>query len=304
MTPDDYTLEEKMLDVGDGHRLYTQLWGSKDAAETFVFLHGGPGAGCSDKHKLLFNPLKHRVIFFDQRGSGNSLPVGSLEANTTDNLVEDINRVTKYYKVDKFTITGGSWGSCLALVYAIRYPKRVVRMVLRGIFTARQSEIDFLEQGQFRAFFPDVWDAFVQSVPKAFQDNPSKYHRQRLLGKDVGAAKRSAFAFLQLESSVMGLDDRRGLALDYETFDPAGITIEFYYTANKCFLPEAYIFDNADKLTMPVSLVQGRYDAVCAPVTAWELSRLLPDGQLFWTTAGHSGNDRANWDMMKALLAA
>jgi proline iminopeptidase len=301
MTPDQFTLEERMLDVGDKHRLYVQLWGNKDAKDTILFLHGGPGSGCSDSHKTLFDPSTHKVIFFDQRGCGKSLPYGSLVSNTTDDLVEDINTIAAAFGVKTFAITGGSWGSLLALAYAVRYPKRVTRMVLRGIFTGRKSEIEFLDKGRFKAFFPDAWETFVASVPKKFQADPGSYHLPRAIGKDSKAAKRSAYQYTLLEVSVIGLDDRHRPE-DYKTFDPAPTIIECHYMANNCFLPEGYIMDQAHRLTMPVQLVQGRYDMVCPPYTAYELAQKLPNGRLYWTTAGHSGNDRANWDLVKVLL--
>ncbi len=303
MSPDQFTLKEQMLPVGDGHALYVQLWGNKDAKETIVFLHGGPGSGCSDKHKSIFDPTKHRVIFFDQRGSGKSLPYGSRDHNTTDDLVDDIDTIAKEFGLSTFAITGGSWGSCLALVYAVRNPKRVTRMVLRGLFTGRKSEIDFLEQGGFKAYYPEVWDTFVRSVPLEHQANPTKYHFGHILGNDPEAAKRSAFAYSELEGNVMGLDDRT-YPSDLGTFDPTSTILECHYTANGCFLPEDYVMNNAHKLTMPVHLIQGRFDSVCPPITAYELSQKLPNAILHWTTAGHSGNDRANWQTTKALLSS
>jgi len=303
MTPDQYTLEETMLDVGEGHRLYVQLWGNKAAAETIINLHGGPGSGTGDGSKQLFDPRKQRVLFFDQRGCGQSTPYGSLAHNDTDALAADISTLADHYKLKDFVLTGGSWGSLLALIYAIRNPKRVKRMVLRGIFTGRQEEIDFIDRGRFQAFFPEVWEAFVNSVPQKYAADPREYHLPRVLGKDPVAAKESAYAYNMLEGSIVKLDDRihfEGL----EDFDPVSSTIECHYLANQCFLPEGEILQKAHLLQMPVYLVQGRYDAVCPPVTAYELSKQLPNGQLHWTQAGHSGRDRANFEVVKALLAA
>lgn len=303
MTPDDFTIEERMLPVGDGHELYVQLWGNKDAAETIVFLHGGPGSGCNDGHKGLFDPKVQRVIFFDQRGSGHSTPHGSLRANNTDKLVEDITTIADAFGVERFAITGGSWGSCLALVYAIRNPKRVTRMVLRGIFAGRKSEIDFIDKGKFRAFFPDAWEAYAASTPPAFRGDPTAYHIPRVLGDDAKAAKQSAWAYNELQAALLRLDDRT-TPEPYEAFDPANIRIECHFTAHDCFLPENYVFGNAHKLTMPIALVQGRYDAVCPPVTAYELAQKLPNARLHFTIAGHAGNERANVDLVRALLLA
>src|SRR3990167_3393513 len=239
MKPDKYTIKEQRISVGDGHKLYTQLWGNKGANETIIFLHGGPGSGCNDKAKTMFNPLRHKVIFFDQRGSGNSQPYGSLTNNTTDDMVSDISKIADTYNVNKFTLVGGSWGSCLALVYAIRNPDRVISMILRGIFTGRQREIDFLEKGSIKDFFPEVWERFVTNVPKKFQKEPAKYHAGRILGSDPEVAKSSAYALQQLEVAVIALDDRENTT-DYKSFDPAGAIIEWHYLQNKCFLPEGY----------------------------------------------------------------
>lgn len=303
MTPDTYTIKEQMLDVGQGHRLYVHLWGSPDAPETIVHLHGGPGSGCSDRSKTGYDPMRQRVVFFDQRGCGKSTPYGSLEANDTDHLVEDITAVAAACDAGTFVLTGGSWGSCLALTYAVRHPEKVTRMVLRGIFTGRQKEIDFLDRGGFRAFFPDIWQKFAASVPAEYAAHPGGYHLPRILGDDPAAAKESAYAYSKLESGVISLDDRMNPEA-FDDYDPTGTIIECHYLANRCFLPEGYVISNAAKLTMPIILIQGRYDAVCPPFTAYELSQILPDCKLYWTIAGHSGSDRANWELTRALLAA
>lgn len=300
MSPDKFTLSEKMVEVGNGHKLYAQLWGNPNGVPV-VFLHGGPGSGCSDSHRTQFDPSYHQVLFFDQRGAGNSTPHGSLKNNTTEDLIEDIDKLSEEFGFQRFVITGGSWGSCLAFVYAIRYPERVSSMVLRGIFTGRRSEIEFLDRGLFQAFFPDVWDDFVRSVPDEARTNPSKYHQARIFGDNKLTSKESAYEYMKLESSLVSLDDRQRLPT-LDEFDPAGITIEIHYLVNNCFLKGNYILENANKLTMPVYLVQGRYDTVCPPSTAYELSKALPNGRLIWTTAGHSGSDRANWDVVKTLL--
>ena len=302
MNTDQYTINQTMLPVGDGHTLSVQLWGSPEAAETIIFLHGGPGGGCSDKHKLLFDPLKQQVVFFDQRGCGKSLPYGSLEANDTAHMIEDIRTIAARYKLEAFTLTGGSWGSCLALAYAVKYPQQVTRLVLRGIFTARQREIDYLDKGEFRTTYPEVWESFLASVPTSHRNNPVAYHRPRILGDDPIASKASAYAYSILEGSLISLDDRSSVP-EFDEFDPASTKIECHYSANNCFLPEGYIMDNASKLSMPVSLIQGRYDMVCPPFTAYELAQKLPNARLYWTIAGHSGYDRPNWDLTRALLA-
>ena len=301
MTPDEFTNQELRLDTGNGHSLYVQDWGNKQATMPIIFLHGGPGSGCSDGQKQYFDPARQRVIFFDQRGSGLSTPKGSLEHNTTDKLIEDISRVADRIGFDDFVLVGGSWGACLALAYALRYPKRVRAMVLRGIFTGSQAEIDFLDKGGFRHFFPDVWQTLLDRTPKAHHKDPAAYHQKRMFGSDPAAAKESAFAISELEGSLVRLDDRHTVQ-NIEDFDPSGITVEIHYTANRCFMKDNYILDNAAKLHMPVWLVQGRYDMVCPPLTAHTLHERLPNSQLVWTTAGHSGSDRANYDVVRSIL--
>lgn len=301
MTPDQYTLSEHMLEVGEGHTLYVQEWGSQETSTTFIFLHGGPGSGCKDSHKALFDPAKHHVVFFDQRGAGKSTPSGELQHNQTEHLIEDINRIAKKLALKEFVLVGGSWGSTLALAYTLAHPDMVKALVIRGIFTGSQQEIDFLERGGQKAFFPDTWQRFLDQTPKEHHDDPAAYHGARVLGKDERAMKASAYAFADLEGSVAALDDRFALP-PFEDFDPLSIRIEIHYTQNLCFMPDNYILDNAHKLSLPVHIIQGRYDAVCAPQTAYKLHQLLPNSTLTWTLAGHSGHDRANYDATKLAI--
>lgn len=301
MTPDSYTISEQFLDVGDGHRLYIQEWGNPKAKIPIIFLHGGPGAAVYDSNKLFFDAEQQRVIFFDQRGAGKSLPKGSLENNTTAHLVEDIEKLANHYKFGQFVITGGSWGSCLALAYAMRHPKRIKAMVLRGIFTGSQDETDYLDKGLWRTFFPDVWEAYLSRTPKEHHKDPSAYHYQQLHSKDPAEVKASAYAYSELEGSLLSLDDRH-MPENFEDFDPAGMEIELHYLENLCFMPDRHILKNANNLQVPIWLVQGRYDMVCPPITAHELHKKLPQSQLIWSSAGHRGSDRGIYEIMRSLL--
>jgi len=288
-----------MLAVGDGHKLHVYDWGKKDAMP-ILFLHGGPGNGVNDRYKQRFDPTQQRVIFFGQRGSGQSTPTGSIANNTTPDLVEDIEKIADFLKLKKIIITGGSWGSTLALAYAIKYPKRIHAMVLGGIYTGTKSENDFLFDGGFKTFFPDVWDAFLKRTPQEHHNRPIDYHYKNAFGKDKKLAKKSIYAVAEVEHSLLSLDDRHAPA-NFDEFDPDGMKIEMHYTRNNCFLPDNYIMNNAHKLNMPVWFVQGRYDSVCPPITAYKLSRKIPNCELIWTTAGHA-NDRANYDVARTIL--
>lgn len=214
-------------------------------------------------------------------------------------MIEDIRKIAEFHKLDKFILTGGSWGSCLALAYGLTYPKHIYAMVLRGIFTGSQKEIDYLDKGGYRSFFPDVWDKFVDETPDSHKHDPSAYHFVKAL-RDGEEAKKSAYAYGNSEAALLNLDDRFAPE-DYEEYDPAGMRIEIHYLKNRCFLEDKYILNNAHKLTMPIWLIQGRYDMVCPPITAYELNKRLPNGELIWTVAGH-GNDRANYDVNRTLL--
>ena len=300
MTPDKYTNQESVVEVSDGHKLYVHDWGNKQAKAVIFSLHGGPGSASRDKHKANFDPCKQRVIFHDQRGYGRSLPYGSLKKNTTEDLVNDISKIADTLDIESFVITGSSWGSCLALAYGIAHPERVSAMVLSGIFTGSHSEIDWLDKGRFRTFYPDAWQRYLDATPSTHHSDPSAYHFERILGEDKQAVKESGFAYNNLEAAVAVLDDRF-TADDPETYDPTGIRTEVQYMANKCFIPDGYIIDNAAELTMPVWLIQGRYDMVCPPKTAYNLDKALPNSQLIWSVSGHASS-RETWNLVRTVL--
>jgi proline iminopeptidase len=286
MTPDQHTNQEFFLDVGDGHSLYVQDWGNPDVKVPIIYLHGGPGDGCGDKDKSKFDPKRQRVIFHDQRGAGKSTPSGSLEHNTAADLIEDIEKIARRLKLDRYVLAGGSWGSTLALAYGIAHPEKVVGMVIDGVFTASKNETEWFEKGGWRDFFPDAWEEYQATVPAEHRENPSAYHFQKAFGDDPETAKKSAYDYVSMELAILRMDDRYQ-PKPYEDFEPGGGFIEMHYLANGCFLPENHIIKNASKLTMPVYIVQGRYDMVCPPRTAYALDKVLPDSRLIWTVNGH-----------------
>jgi len=287
MNEDQYTNATFMLPVSHGHELWVHDWGNKDAKTPIFFLHGGPGSHCKDKHKFPFDPKTQRVIFHDQRGSGQSLPKGQWHHNTTQELAADISAIADKLGIKKFIVTGGSWGSALALYYAIEHPERVAAIVVHGVFTASQSEIDWIDQGKFRTHFPDIWDTYVTTVPTEHKNDPSAYHMANVIDNDEAKVLASARAYGDFESAVISLNDLHAPTPETET-DLSGNIIEMRYLAKRCFLPDRYILDNAHTLTMPIHIVQGRYDFVCPPVTAYELSQIAPNAHLTWVTSGHA----------------
>jgi proline iminopeptidase len=302
MNTDEFTNQELMLDVGDGHALYIHDWGNPKAKTPIVILHGGPGGGFSDRHKQRFDPTKQRVIFHDQRGAGKSTPYGSLENNTTNHLVEDIEKIATHLNLKKFILTGGSWGSTLALLYALKYPSRVKTLILQGIYTASKQEFSYVSNGLYRTHFPEVWQRLLKNTPSEFHDNPTGYHIDRMFGANEGESQKSAQIYTEHETALLRLDDRFTPGTS-EDFDPIPAKIMAYYIdKNDCFLSEdRYILNNAHKIKIPTYIVQGRYDFVCPPITAYELSNTIPNASLIWTQAGHV-NDRSNYEVMKTLL--
>ncbi len=287
MNKDEFTNHVLHLAVNEQHSLYVQDWGNPDAKVPIISLHGGPGGQSKDSHKGDYDPSKQRVIFYDQRGCGQSLPYGSLEDNTIDDLISDITAIADKLGIQKFVLKGQSWGSCLALAYGIKHPDRVIGMVIGGVFTGSKSEIDWLQNGLFETFYPDAWQNYLNETPKTHRGNPSAYHFDKVFNGNESEQKKSAFAYQSLEGSIIKLDDRTRQT-DYEEYDPSGIKIELNYMKHNCFMPNNHILSNAYKLTMPITIIQGRYDMVCPPKTAFELHEQLPNSQLYTTLSGHA----------------
>ena len=280
-----------MLDVGDGHRVYWELCGNP-AGKPAVFLHGGPGAGCSPEHRRLFNPDKYCVLLFDQRGCGRSTPHAGIEANTTWHLVADIERLRIQLGVARWLVFGGSWGSTLALAYAQAHPDRVSELVLRGIFTARREELLWYYQEGASWVFPDEWEHFVAPIPVAERhDLMGAYHR-RLTGTDEQARLQAAVAWSRWEGRTITL--LPDAAVDQVHSDPhyalAFSRIENHYFVNNAFLADQQLLRDAGKLrSIPGVIVQGRYDMATPAKTAWELHKAWPEaGFHLVNDAGHA----------------
>jgi proline iminopeptidase len=286
MTPDEYTNEELSLDVGQEHRIYVQDWGTKAAEIPIFFLHGGPGNGCDDRNKQQFDPSTQRVIFHDQRASGKSLSNGSLDHNTTADLISDIDKIANKLDIDKFLLVGGSWGSTLSLLYGLVNPSKVAGMVIDGVYLATQKENEWLTNGGWKIFFPEVWQEYVAQVPDKYIDRPGDYWFSRLSSADPKVQKLASYTCHKMELALLKLDDRQA-AKSYQDYDPSADRIELHYISNHCFIPEGYVLDNATKLNMPIAIIQGRYDMVCPPESAERLHRVLPNSQLVYTINGH-----------------
>lgn len=280
------------LDTGDGHQVYWEICGNP-AGKPAVFLHGGPGSGCSPRHRRLFDPQKYRVLLFDQRGCGRSKPRASLDNNTTWHLVADIERLRLLMGVEQWLVFGGSWGSALALAYAETHPVRVSELVVRGIFTLRRKELLWYYQNGASWMFPDLWEAFLAPIPEAERgDLISAYHR-RLTGLDKAEQMKAAKAWSIWEGSTITLRPSKESIATHAGDDFA---LAFSRVENHYFVHGGF-FDADDQLLrdvykirhIPGVIVQGRYD-VCTPaMTAWDLHRAWPEAAFHIVDdAGHA----------------
>jgi len=289
--PEIEPYDHGMLDVGDGHRVYWELCGNPNG-KPVVFLHGGPGGGCTPTQRRLFDPDKYRILLFDQRGCGRSTPYASLEANTTWHLVADIERLRQMIGVDKWMVFGGSWGSTLALAYAQEHPERVTELVLRGIFTLRRSELLWYYQEGASWIFPDKWEGFLAPIPEEERGDLMAAYRRRLIDPDSAVQARAARAWSLWEGETITLLHNQGYSDQFgdEHYAIAFARIENHYFVNEGWFEEGQLIRNAHRLkNIPGVIIQGRYDIATPPKSAWELHKAWPEAQFIMVPdAGHA----------------
>lgn len=282
--------DQRMLDVGDGHRVYVEQCGNPDGIPALV-LHGGPGGGCSPSMRRFFDPDVYRIVLFDQRGCGRSRPSGSIEANTTWHLVDDIELIRRTLGVDRWTLFGGSWGAALSLIYAQAHPDRVRAMVLRGIFLMTQPELDWFYGGGAGKFWPDQWRHFSSMVPSEEQADLVNAYNRRLFGDDSLTATRFARAWTRWENALASFEADGSVGDSPIDFARIFARLENHYFVNGGFLDdESQILANMDRIAhIPAVIVQGRYDMICPPESAHRIARLWPEARLKMVSfAGHA----------------
>jgi len=278
------------LAVDARHTLYWETCGNPHGVP-LVFLHGGPGGGCLPHHRRYFDPAFWRIALFDQRGAGRSVPLAELTDNTTRDLVADLERLREHLGIRKWLLFGGSWGSTLAVAYAEAFPARCHGLVLRGIFLARPQELDWFMHGM-RNVFPEAWRAFAQFLPAAERgDLLGSYHR-RLTDPDPAVHLPAARAWDGYESACSTLLPAadRTPKFDNDASALAIARIEAHYFVHRAFLEDGELLANIDRIRhLPCTIVQGRYDIVCPPVTADTLARAWPEAEyIVVPDAGHS----------------
>ena len=292
------------LDMGDGHRVYWERCGTP-GAKPAVFLHGGPGGGIAPSHRQLFDPARYDVLLFDQRGCGRSTPHAELEANTTWHLVADIERLRGMAGVERWLVFGGSWGSTLALAYAQAHPTRTSELVLRGIFTIRQSEIDWYYQQGASLIYPDKWEHFLAPIREDERGDLVEAYRTRLTGDDRAARIAAARAWSLWEGETISLLPNPDFTDQHgdDDFALAFARIENHYFVHKGWLDEGQLIRDAGLLkVIPGVIVQGRYDMACPAETAWALHRAWPEAAFeLIEGAGHAYNEPG---ILDALIRA
>jgi proline iminopeptidase len=284
------------LDVGDGQTIYWEASGNPHG-KPVVFLHGGPGATSTPKHRRLFDPAKYRIILLDQRGTGKSTPHASepnadLASNTTWHLVADLEKLRVHLGIERWQVFGGSWGSALALAYSETHPERVTELVLRGIFTLRESELFWFYEGPAGHVFPEVWAQFAAQAPDAEPGGYRAAYHELLANPDPAVHTPAAIAWATWEASAITLLPRPDVVETFAepTHAVAFARIENHYFQHLGWFEDNQLLRNAHVLRdIPTVIVQGRYDMCTPAVTAWELSRELPDAEFIMVPdAGHA----------------
>jgi proline iminopeptidase len=282
------------MPVSGGHDLYFEESGNPKG-KPVIFLHGGPGGGSEAKHRRYFDPGAYRVILLDQRGCGQSTPFASLEHNTTWDLVADIEALRTLLEIEKWQVFGGSWGSTLALAYAETHPERVTELVLRGIFLLRKVEIDWFYQEGCSYMFPDAWEEYRDHIPTDERKDMLRAYYKRLTADDPKVRQDAARIWSQWEGRTSCLLPNEELIARTggDEFSLAFARIECHYFMHHGWLENEkalLALPNIAKLKkIPGVIVQGRYDVVCPPKSAWDLHKVWPEADLkIVRDAGHS----------------
>lgn len=302
------------LEVDNTHSLYIEECGNAEGVPV-VFLHGGPGSGCEPYHRRLFNPEKYRIILFDQRSCGRSRPHASLENNTTQDLITDLEKIRKKLAIDQWVVTGGSWGSTLALAYAEAHPERVSGLIVRGIFLCTKAEIQWFYQQGASQFFPDYWQDFIEPITENERSDLLTAYHKILIGDNEIARMGAAKAWAVWEAKTATLQPNASLLEHFsEPHNALSIArIETHYFVNDGFMEKDQLLNNAYKLKdIPGYIIQGRYDMICPMQQAYDLHQAWPLSDLFIVQgAGHAASEKgirtalikASDDMLKKLQA-
>ena len=310
--PECTPFHSALLKVSDLHSIYIEQCGNPNGIPV-IFLHGGPGSGCNPAQRRFFDPAYYHIILFDQRGCGRSQPAGETLENTTQALVADIETIRNHLNIKQWHVFGGSWGSTLALAYATQHADNIISLVLRGIFLSRPREIQWF-LGAVALFFPEAWQTLLQDVPDDQHETILEYYAGLVFNADTAISIPAAIRWNAFESSIMSLVPKQetpkpdSTSKDSPTVDGAielaRARVQIHYIRHGCFVDGDQLLNSAARALphIPTMIVQGRYDMVCPPQTAWELSHAIPHATLVMVPdAGHSAMESGT---CQALLAA
>jgi proline iminopeptidase len=290
--PEIAPFNDFFLGVDDHHQVYVEQCGNP-SGQPVLFVHGGPGGGCSTSDRRFFDPQRYHIILFDQRGCGRSLPHGSLEKNETAFLIDDIEKIREHLSIVKWHVFGGSWGSTLSLVYAQKHPEKVTSLVLRGIFLGREVDTNWtFSGGGATRIFPDYWQEYLDVLPGAEAQANTQAAYQMLIGDDKVLAQKVATAWSLWEIRCCTLTPVQDF-VEAATNEHHAWTLarhEAHYMVNNCFLTDNQILNDCEHIKdIPTTIVHGRYDIVCPADNAWLLHQALPKSTLIYSDAsGHA----------------
>ena len=287
--PDIEPYDIQFLSVGDDHKIYIEQSGNPNGVPV-TFLHGGPGAGTSSLYRSFFNPSIYRIIMFDQRGSGKSLPYGSISKNTSSHLIEDIKTILDSLNIKKSILYGGSWGSTLALLFSERHPSYVYSLVLRGIFLCRSDDIKWFYQKGADSIYPDYWLDFINDIPSDERSDILGAFHKRIHGEDENLSKEFCKRWAIWEGQCSTLYPSKTVVDQFDQCSISLAKIETHFFQNNCFIEENEIIKNINKIkNIRCEIVHGRYDIVCPFKQAYDLYLSYPNSRLnIINDAGHS----------------
>ena len=294
-----------MLRVDDIHSVYVEESGTDDGTPV-IYLHGGPGSGSSPFMRRLFDPEKYRIVLFDQRGAGQSTPHTETRNNSTQDLIADMEKIREELKIDRWVVSGGSWGSTLALAYAQAHPDRVLGLIVRGIFLGTNDEVKwFYQEGGASQFFPDYWEDYVAPIPEAERHDMLVAYSKRLTGINEIARMGAAKAWSNWEGRTLSLNPSPAMINHFS--DPrtalSVACLEAHYFMNNCFFEDNQLLANADKIKdIPGYIIHGRYDMICQVKQAFDLHKAWPIADFNLVPAtGHAASEPG---IISALIEA
>lgn len=282
--------DQRMIDAGQGHRIYAEQSGNPNGIPVIV-CHGGPGGGSSPAMRRYFDPHVFRIILFDQRGCGRSRPYASCENNTTWHLVADMELIRTQLGIDAWILFGGSWGATLALIYAQTHPDRVQQIILRGVFLMTKAELDWFYGGGAGKFWPEIWAKFVSLIPDVERSDMIAAYKKRLFSGNLEEEVRYGRAWSAWENALASVHSNGQCGESPGDYARAFARLENHYFSNGGFLDyDGQILASMGRIShIPGVIVQGRYDMICPPSSAWRLNELWPNAELKMVrNAGHA----------------